>query len=141
MAALKTQPTKESVTEFLAAIEDEQQRKDARKIAKMMREASGKKATMWGKNLVGYGRYDYEYASGQAGSWFRVGFAPRKRDLTLYIMPGFSGVKTLLGELGKHKVGKSCLYIKRLSDVDERVLRQLIDASLRVMADKYPEGA
>lgn len=137
MAELKTKPTKASVTKFLNDIEDPQQRADAKKIHALMRTASGKRAKMWGESIVGYDEYTYEYASGRSGSWPRIGFSPRKRDLTLYIMPGVATQGTLLTKLGKHKTGKSCLYIKRLSEVDETVLTELIESAVATMKRKY----
>ena len=137
MAELKTQPTRASVTSFLAGIEDPQQRADAKKVAAMMRRATGKRAKMWGASIVGYGSYHYRYASGQEGDFMITGFSPRKQALTVYIMPGFSGFGKLMHKLGKYKTGKSCLYIKRLLDVDEKILEKLIVDSVRVMRKKY----
>lgn len=137
MAELKTQPTRASVTEFLAGIDDRQQRADAKKVAAMMRRATGKRAKMWGASIVGYGSYHYRYASGREGDFILTGFSPRKQALTVYIMPGFSSFKKLMEKLGKHKTGKSCLYIKRLSDIDEKVLEKLIDKSVRHMRKRY----
>jgi len=137
MAELKTQPTRASVTEFLAGIDDRQQRADAKKVAAMMRRATGKRAKMWGASIVGYGSYHYKYASGRDGDFLITGFSPRKQALTVYIMPGFSSFKKLMEKLGKYKTGKSCLYIKRLSDVDEKVLEKLIVESVRNMRKRY----
>jgi hypothetical protein len=137
MAELKTQPTRASVTEFLAGIDDRQQRADAKKVAAMMRRATGKRAKMWGASIVGYGSYHYKYASGREGDFMITGFSPRKQALTVYIMPGFSGLKKMMEKLGKYKTGKSCLYIKNLSDVDEKVLERLIDESVRQMRERY----
>ncbi len=137
MPELKTQPTRASVTEFVAGIDDRQQRADARRVAAMMRRATGKRAKMWGPSIVGYGSYHYKYASGRDGDFMITGFSPRKQALTVYIMPGLSDFKNLLEKLGKYKTGKSCLYIKRLSDVDEKILEKLIVDSVRVMRKKY----
>ena len=137
MAALKTQPTRASVTAFLAEIDDPEQRADARKVAAMMRRATGKRAKMWGASIVGYGSYHYRYASGREGDFMITGFSPRKQALTVYIMPGFSSFGKLMEKLGKYKTGKSCLYIKRLSDVNEDVLEKLIGESVRHMRKKY----
>jgi hypothetical protein len=106
----------------------------------MMRKATGKRAKMWGANIVGFGSYHYKYASGREGDWPIVGFSPRERYLSLYIMPGLSGFESLLNNLGRYKTGKSCLYIKRLDDVDSRVLERLIDASVSYMCRKYETG-
>ena len=112
-------------------------RSECRVIAKMMRDATGKKARMWGTSIVGFGTYDYKYASGREGSWPIVGFSPRSKNLTLYIMPGFSTFEKLMGQLGKYKTGKSCLYIKTLEDVDQKKLKALIDGSVKYMKKKY----
>jgi hypothetical protein len=92
---------------------------------------------MWGPSMVGYGTYHYKYDSGREGDFMVTGFSPRKQALTVYIMPGFSGFAALLDKLGKYKTGKSCLYIKRLSDVDEKVLERLISESVRQMRKQY----
>jgi hypothetical protein len=134
MAELKTKKNKASVTAFLNSITDDQQRKDAKAIAKIMREVTGKKATMWGDSIVGFGQYDYKYASGHEGSWPLTGFSPRKGNLSVYIMDGFKDRTALLKKLGKHKTGKACLYIKRLEDVDLGVLKKLITASVKAKA-------
>jgi len=130
MAELKTKPTKASVNAFLSDIEDDQQRKDAKAIAKMMKAATGVAPKMWGTSIVGFGSYSYKYASGHEGEWPLTGFSPRKQNLSLYIMTGFNGYKPLLKKLGKHKTGKACLYIKRLDDVDRDVLQELITKSV-----------
>ena len=137
MAELKTQPTRASVTEFSAGIDDRQQRADVKKVAAMMRRATGKRAKMWGASIVGYGSYHYKYASGRDGDFMITGFSPRKQALTVYIMPGFSSFKKLMEKLGKYKTGKSCLYIKHLSDIDENVLEKLITESVRHMRKRY----
>ena len=137
MAENKTQPTKLSVTEFIKAIDDPQKRADARKVAAMMRKATGKRAKMWGPSIVGFGTYHYKYASGREGDFMVAGFSPRKQALTVYIMAGFSKYDALMKKLGKYKTGKSCLYIKRLSDVDEAVLQKLIDESVKYMRKNY----
>lgn len=137
MAKNKTQPTKASVTDFINAIEDKEMRADVRRVAAMMRKATGKRAKMWGPSIVGYGTYHYKYASGREGDFLMAGFSPRKQALTVYIMPGFSKFDALMKKLGKYKTGKSCLYIKRLSDVDESVLEQLIGESVKHMRENY----
>ena len=137
MAENKTKPTKAGVTAFLNSVEDRQKRADCRKVAAMMRRATGKRAKMWGSSIVGFGTYHYKYDSGREGDFILTGFSPRKQALTVYIMPGFSRYDALLKKLGKYKTGKSCLYIKRLADVDERVLEKLIGRSVKDMRDKY----
>jgi hypothetical protein len=126
-----------SVASFLACIEDKQQRSDARKLSAMMRAATGARARMWGTSIVGFGSYHYKYASGREGDSLLVGYSPRKQNMSIYIMNGFSGCDKLLVKLGKHRTGKSCLYIKRLDDVDEVVLKTLIDKSVKYMRSKY----
>ena len=135
--AIKTKPSGLTVTSFIDAIDDKARRADCRAIMKMMRAATGHRPKMWGTSLVGYGSYDYKYDSGQEGSWPLTAFSPRKQSLVVYIMPGFSAYGSLMAKLGKHKTGKSCLYIKRLADVDPRVLAQLIDKSVRAMRKRY----
>ena len=130
MSDLKTTKTKASVTAFLNAIEDDQKRKDAKAVAKIMREVTGARAAMWGDAIVGYGSFRYEYASGRSGEWFLAGFSPRKTNLTVYVTAGFKEYGPLLKKLGKHKASKACLYVKRLDDIDTDVLRQLIEASV-----------
>jgi hypothetical protein len=136
-AELKTKKNIASVKEFLDSIEDEQKRKDCREIAKMMRKATGKNAKMWGTSIVGCDDYHYKYESGREGDWFRIGFAPRKTSLTLYIMDGFEKYEKLMSKLGKHKTGKGCLYIKRLDDIDKTVLNELIEKSVMHFEKKY----
>lgn len=140
MADNKTRPTRASVTAFMAAIGDRQMRADAKKVAAMMRRATGKRARMWGPSIVGYGSYHYRYASGREGDFMITGFSPRKQALTIYIMPGFSRFEELMAKLGKYKTGKSCLYIRRLADVDEAVLERLIGESVRYMRAHYETG-
>jgi len=137
VAELKTEPTRASVTDFLAEIDDRQQRADAKKVAAMMRRATGKRAKMWGASIVGYGSYHYKYASGREGDFMVTGFSPRKQALTVYIMPGFSSFKKLMEKLGKYKTGKSCLYLNKLEDVDEKVLQKLINDSVKIMHKRY----
>ena len=137
MAQNKTTKTGASVTEFVKSIDNPQMRADAKKVASMMRRATGKRAKMWGSSIVGYGTYHYKYDSGREGDFMITGYSPRKQALTVYIMPGFSQFGPLMKKLGKYKTGKSCLYIRRLSDVDERVLEQLIARSVRLMRNKY----
>ncbi len=140
MADNKTRPTGASVTAFMAAISDRAMRADAKKVAAMMRRATGKRARMWGPSIVGYGSYHYRYASGGEGDFMITGFSPRKRALTVYIMPGFSRFDTLMSKLGKYRTGKSCLYIRRLTDVDETVLEQIIEESVGHIRAHYDTG-
>ena len=140
MADNKTRPTRASVTAFMTAIRDPEMRADAKKVAAMMRRATGKRARMWGPGIVGYGSYHYRYESGREGDFMITGFAPRKQALTIYIMPGFERFQGLMSKLGRYRTGKSCLYVKRLADVDETVLEQLIHESVRYMRAHYETG-
>lgn len=131
MAEAKTKPTKASVTQFLNQVSDEKRREDCFAVAKMMEEITGSKPQMWGPSIVGFGTYSYKYASGHKGDWPVAAFSPRKTDLTLYLMPGFQKRAELMSQLGKHKSGKSCLYIKRLADIHLPTLKKLIKASVQ----------
>ncbi len=137
MAELKTKRTKQSVAAFIKSIPEEQKRRDAQTISKLMKRATNSDPEMWGGNIVGFGSYHYRYASGREGDWFVTGFSPRKRNLTLYIMSGFSQYNTLMKKLGKHTTGKSCLYIKRLADVDIPTLEKLIRESVKHVKMTY----
>jgi hypothetical protein len=130
MAELKTKPTKASVDAFLKTV-DEGRRADCRALVRIMTEATGATPRMWGPSIIGFGDYRYTNAAGKGSDWFVTGFSPRKRDLTLYIMPGIQRYPDLLARLGEHATGKSCLYIKRLADVDMTVLKQIINRSLK----------
>jgi hypothetical protein len=134
MAENKTQPTNASVADFLAAVPDPVRREDCRRVAAMMQAAAGAPPVMWGAAIVGFGAYRYTYASGRTGDWPVIGFSPRKNDLTLYLMPGFEQHADRLAKLGRHKTGKSCLYLKKLADVDLAVLDELITWSVQAMA-------
>ena len=140
MATLKTQPTDQDVETFLSAIDDEERRADCRTVLAIMRDATGEPPRMWGKAMVGFGSYHYRYATGREGDCFLTGFSPRKRDLTLYIMAGFSHYDDLLAALGTHKTGKSCLYVKRLSDLDLEVLKELVTSSVKHMRTVYADN-
>lgn len=136
MAELKTRPAggAREVKAFVAAIADPARRADADTLLKMMREVTGQAPRLWGGSIVGFGSYHFKYASGHEGDWFLTGFSPRKDALTLYIMAGFDRYPALLARLGKFKTGKSCLYVKRLADVDLAALRQLVSASVAFVA-------
>lgn len=131
MAELKTKQTGASVSAFLNQIADPQRRADARAIVSMMRDATKQRPAMWGTTIVGFGRLHYKYASGREGDWFRAGFSPRKDGFSLYVCGGFARHQKLLAKLGKFKTGAGCLYVKRLEDVDARVLKQLIARTAR----------
>jgi hypothetical protein len=132
--AIKTQPTKLSVTEFINSVDDEQKRKDAKTLLKLMKDTTGEKPMMWGTSIIGFGSYHYKSdRSRQEGDWPLTGFSPRKQNMTVYIMPGFERYDALMKKLGKHKTGKSCLYFKKLDDIDEGVLRELVSESYQLM--------
>ena len=130
MADNKTKPTKVSVPAYIDAIADEARRKDAKALVKLMQSAIGEKATMWGPSIIGFGSYHYTYESGREGDMPLAGFSPRKAATVLYGMTGFTESEALLAKLGKHTVGKGCLYIKKLTDVDEKVLEKLVVKSV-----------
>jgi hypothetical protein len=128
-----TVPTDASVDDFLAAVPDERRRADAQRLCAILREVTGAPAVMWGQSIVGFGSYRYTYESGRTGDWPLVGFSPRKQHLVVYLVGGFEERHaSVLARLGRHKTGKGCLYLKRLDDVDEGALRELIDRSVRV---------
>lgn len=137
MSELKTKPTDQSVEQFIAAITDPQQREDSHALVKTLQQITGKPAKMWGSSIVGFDSYHYRYASGQEGDWPVIGFSPRKNSLTIYIMDGFDTYGPLLKELGPHKLGKSCLYLKGLADIDLKALEQLMRQSVGTMRERY----
>ncbi len=141
MAETKTKPTGISVDEFLDAVPDPQRRADGKKVRAMMERVTGEPAAMWGPSIIGFGSYHYKYDSGHEGVMCRLGFSPRKAELVLYVLTESEGQDALLARLGRHRTGKSCLYIKRLSDVDEGALEALTVHALDYMNEKYPEGA
>lgn len=140
MAENKTQVTRASVETFLKGLKDKARAADSRAVLEMMRQVTGEEPKMWGPSIVGFGTYHYKYDSGREGDFLRIGFSPRAQALTLYIMGGFPRYDALMAKLGKYSTGKSCLYIKRLSDVDLKVLEELIRASWKEMAKRYPLG-
>ncbi len=135
MADLKTKKNDASVDDFLNFIEDEQKRKDCFEIAKMMEKATKQKPKMWGSSIVGFGEYHYIYASGHEGDMCRIGFSPRKQNITLYIMQVVDS--PLFKKLGKFKTSKACLYIKKLADVDTKVLQELINQAAKADLSKF----
>jgi Domain of unknown function (DU1801) len=136
----KTKATEVSVDAFIASVTDPNQRADADNIRAVMERLSGEPAMMWGPTIIGFGSYHYVYDSGREGDMCRIGFSPRKGQTVLYLVDGFEGHAELIARLGKHKTGKSCLYVKRLSDIDETVLEELCTRSLAYMAEKYPQS-
>jgi Domain of unknown function (DU1801) len=136
MAENKTKPTKDSVAGFLKKVSDKDRRDDCFKVLEMMKAVTGEEPEMWGSSIVGFGRYHYKYESGREGDAPLTGFSPRKSDLTLYITTGFYPLSDLMTRLGKHKTGKSCLYIKKLADIDLSVLGKVVEKSVKLMASK-----
>lgn len=136
MAELKTKKTDASVEAFLDGVADPRRREDARVVLELMKRITGEGPKMWGPGIVGFGSYTYTYASGQTGDWPIAGFSPRKQALTLYLMPGFEKDADLMKRLGKHKTGKSCLYLNRLADVDASVLEELVRRSVERMRNR-----
>jgi hypothetical protein len=132
-AELKTKVNDASVTEFLNSVADEQKRDDCFEILKMMKQVTKEEPKMWGDSIVGFGSYHYKGKSGREGDWMLTGFSPRKQNLTLYLMGGFDTHADLLNNLGKFSTGAGCLYIKTLNDVDRKVLKDLVQASVRRM--------
>ena len=133
MAENKTVKTGASVDEFMAAVDNKRRREDGLVLLEIMRDVSGLEPEMWGPSIVGFGSYHYRYDSGREGDMPLTGFSPRSRSLSLYIMSGFDGYEELLGRLGKHRTGASCLYINKLADVDMGVLRELVSLSVKHM--------
>jgi hypothetical protein len=137
MTELKTKPTKVTVEDFLSKIADDGIRDDCHALIRIMQKVTGEKPVMWGPSIVGFGLYHYKYESGHEGDMCIAGFSPRKSNLTVYLMPGFNEHGDLLKKLGKYTTGKSCLYFKRLSDVDTRVLEKMISDSVKLVKEKY----
>ncbi len=134
MAELKTKETTESVSAFLNKITDEDRRRDCLAVVDIMRAVTKEEPRMWGPSIVGFGRYHYKYESGREGDWMIVGFSPRKGDLTLYVGGVFDKFPDLMKNLGKYKTGKGCLYIKKVTDVDVKILRKLVTESVKLKA-------
>ena len=133
MAENKTVKTGASVDEFMAAVENRRRREDGLVLLGMMRDVTGLEPEMWGPSIIGFGSYHYKYESGREGDMPLIGFSPRKSSLSLYIMSGFDEYEEMLGKLGKHRTGASCLYINKLADVDVGVLRELVSQSVEHM--------
>ncbi len=134
---LKTQPTRASVTKFLNNIPDPQKKEDCKTLCKMMETITQTKPVMWGDSIVGFGSYHYKYQSGREGDWFLTGFSPRKQNLTIYVMNGFDHYEDYLEKLGKVKSSVSCLYLKKLDDVDNKVLKKMLTDSVNYLQKRY----
>ena len=133
----KTVPTKVSPKTFLAGVEPARRREDGEALLKFFNRVTGMKPKMWGPSIIGYGRYYYKYDSGREGEFLMTGFSPRKSALTVYIMPGYLNLSAQLKRLGKHKIGKSCLCINKLADIDLDVLEEIVEYDLRYMRENY----
>lgn len=138
MAEIKTKPTPVDVAAFIEAVENPGRREDARTVCAMMERVTGEPPRMWGPSIIGFGSYHYKYDSGHEGTMCRLGFSPRKAQLVLYVLTGAAGEDERLAQLGKHKTGKSCLYINKLADVDMSVLEEMTRDALAWMDAKYP---
>lgn len=137
MVELKTKPTDASVEKFLEAVEHPTRKADGLALLEIMKEVTQEKPVMWGASIIGFGTYHYKYASGREADWLKVGFSPRKRSLTVYLAPGLDDIEDLREQLGKHRVGKGCLYINKLSDVDTDVLKLIIKKAIEVLDQRY----
>ena len=131
MSDNKTRPTRNNAKQFLESVANEQRRRDSLELLGIMTEITKEKPILWGSIIVGFGSYRYKYASGREGDWFKTGFSPRKNSLTLYVMPNLDEFHPLLQKLGRHKTGKGCIYINKLSDVDISVLREIVEQSVQ----------
>ncbi len=138
MAEIKTKPTQVTVDDFIAAVENAARREEAKTVCAMMERVTGEPPQMWGPSIIGFGSYHYKYDSGHEGTMCRLGFSPRKAQLVLYILTGAAGEDERLAKLGKHKTGKSCLYINKLADVDMAVLEDMTRDALTYMNARYP---
>jgi hypothetical protein len=138
MAGTKTKPLEVSVPEFIAGVEPEERRVDALALDALFRRVTGWAPVMWGPSMVGYGSYAYRYESGHGGTALATGFSPRKAELSIYVMPGYQDYGAILTRLGKHRMGKSCLYVRRLSEIDAGVLEELIRAGLDDLGRLWP---
>jgi len=136
--ANKTQENDADIAAFIASVAHERRRGEAEILLEMLGRVSGLPAKMWGSSIIGFGRYHYKYASGREGDFMRIGFSPRKANMSVYIIPGFAKYPVILGRLGKFKTGVSCLYINKLADIDLGVLEELAAASLKDMEQLYP---
>lgn len=141
MAQNKTQVTDKDVSAFIASIENPVRRADAEELDLLFREVTGWEPRMWGPTIIGYGQYHYTYDSGRSGDFLATGFSPRKSNLSLYIMPGYADFGHILDRLGKHKLGKACLYINKLADIDRQVVAEIIRAGLDDLEKRWPVTA
>lgn len=137
MAQNKTQPTDQSVTTFVDSLDNQQKKEDSYSLIALMKDVTGCEPKMWGPSIIGFDEYHYKYESGREGNFLKVGFSPRKGELSLYIMSGFQKYEELMKQLGKHRTGKACLYVKKLDDIDIDILRELVEESVKYVNEKY----
>ena len=140
MSDNKTRPSSRSAEDYLDKVADPVRREDALALCEMMKRISGEQPVLWGASMIGFGKYRYRYDSGREGEWMAIGFAPRAKELVIYLMAEAPDREQLLARLGKHRTGKSCLYVKRLSDVDEQALEALVRGSLAALRERYPDA-
>ena len=140
MAEQKTKPTEQSVDAFLEKIPSEQTRDDCHVLIKIMSKVTGYPPKMWGPGIVGFGKYHYKYESGHEGDSCLTGFSPRKAAISLYVMHPDSGQEELMQKLGKHKAGKGCIYVKKIADIDAKVLERLVASSVKYLQNKYGQS-
>jgi len=138
MTELKTKATEVKAADFIAAVPDPVRRADAEIVCEMLQRLTGEEPRMWGPTIIGFGSYRYTYDSGHSGEMCRLGFSPRKAETVLYVLTGQPDQETLLARLGKHRTGKSCLYVKKLADVDLTVLEEIARTALAHMDATYP---
>lgn len=137
MTTRKTQRNNQDIIEFLNNVEHEERKKDCFALLDLFEQWTMEKPKMWGQNIIGFGSYHYKYESGREGDWFLTGFSPRKQNLSIYITAGFKEYDEILSGLGPHKTGASCLYVKRLSDIDITKLKMLVEKSVSYMRKRY----
>ncbi|HMZ45303.1 MAG TPA: DUF1801 domain-containing protein [Chitinophagaceae bacterium] len=140
MSELKTKKNNASVIDFINLVEKEQKRKECFQLLELFETVTKEKASMWGSSIIGFGEYKYKYESGREGDWFFAGFSPRKQNIVIYIIAGFTDYESLMQQLGKYKTGSSCLYINKLADIDLKVLKLLIEKSFAFMKNKYAKN-
>ena len=137
MAENKTKPTELDPVESIGSVKHDTRREDAETLLELMSRVTGYAPKMWGPSIIGFGRYHYKYESGREGDWLLVGFSPRKANQVIYLMPGYLDLDDHLSRLGKHKIGKSCLYINKLADVDVSVLEEMVQHAIGVLNENY----
>ena len=139
MSAPKTTPNTRSVEDFINSVENEQKRGDSKELLRLLGEITQEPPIMWGESIVGFGKYHYKYESGREGDWMLAGFSPRKQNLTIYMMGGFANQDKLISKLGKAKTSVGCLYVKKLSDIDLKVLSEMIELSVQTVKERYAD--